>query len=101
MTEIYDMALMVGDLVVILLLIYFIAEAALFFLDEFSNAALRIIQEFVSGYVSMSNFAPAVFTAQEKFPAVNHMMKILEEPPLVFMKAGSASTSRSITWLGE
>jgi len=95
MTEIYDMVLMVGDLVLILVFFWFIAEAGLFFLDEFSGASSRIIQEYVSGYASMSNFAPASFSAESDFPAVNHMMEILKVPPFIFLKVGTRGTPSS------
>lgn len=101
MTEIYDMVLMVGDLVLILVFFWFIAEAGLFFLDEFSGASSRIIQEYVSGYVSMSNFAPPSFFAESDFPAVNHMMEILNGPPFVFLKVGIMGTPSSNPMTGE
>lgn len=95
MPEIFDMIMMVGDLVLILALFWFIAEAALFFLDEFSGASARIIQEYVSGYASMSGFAPPAFSAEDKFPAVNHMMKITEKLPFVYIKTGTRGTVSS------
>lgn len=101
MTEIYDMVLMVGDLVLILVFFWFIAEAGLFFLNEFSGASSRIIQEYVSGYVSMSNFAPAYFSAESDFPAVNHMMEILKSPQFVFLKVGTMGTPSSNPLTGE
>ena len=101
MTEIYDMVLMVGDLVLILVFFWFIAEAGLFFLDEFSGASSRIIQEYVSGYASMSNFAPAAFAAESVFPAVNHMMEISESPQFVFIKVGTRGTTNANPMTGE
>jgi len=101
MTEIYDMVLMVGDLVLILVFFWFIAEAGLFFLEEFSGASSRIIQEYVSGYASMSNFAPAVFLATSEFPAVNHMLEILKSPPLVFLKVGTRGSPQTNPMVGE
>lgn len=101
MTEIYDMVLMVGDLVLILVFFWFIAEAGLFFLDEFSGASSRIIQEYVSGYVSMSNFAPPSFSAESDFPAVNHMMEISKSMPFVFLKVGTMGTPSSNPMTGE
>lgn len=95
MPEIYDIVMMVGDLVVILVFLWFISEIALFFMDEFSGASSRIIQEYVSGYASMSNFAPTVFYARSEFPAVNHMMKISEIPPFISIKSGSKSSASS------
>ncbi len=101
MTEMYDMILMVGDLILILIFFWFIAEVGLFFLDEFSGASSRIIQEFVSGYASMSNFAPDAFFAEERFPAVNHLMKISEIPPFVSIKTGTRGTSSLNIMTGE
>lgn len=93
MTEIYDIVMMVGDLVLILAFLWFISEAALFFMEEFYGASSRIIQEFVSGYASMSSFAPQSFFAREEFPAVNHMMKLSETPPFVFLRTGTKSAT--------
>lgn len=101
MTEMYDMILMVGDLILILVFFWFIAEVGLFFLDEFSGASSRIIQEFVSGYASMSNFAPDAFFAEGRFPAVNHLMKLSEIPPFVSIKTGTRGTSSLNLMTGE
>lgn len=92
MTEIYDIIMMVGDLVLILMLLWFIAEIGQFYLENFWGASSRIIQEYVSGYLSMSNFAPPAFSSESAFPAVNHMMRISENLPFVFIKVGTRGT---------
>ncbi len=89
MTEIYDIIMMVGDLVLILMLLWFIAEIGQFYLENFWGASSRIIQEYVSGYLSMSNFAPPAFSSESAFPAVNHMMRISEDLPFVLIKTGT------------
>ncbi len=101
MTEIYDMALLVGDLVLILVFIWFLINAGMVFLNEFSNASIRMLQEFISGYASMSNFAPSSFSAEIKFPAVNHMLKIYSDPQLVSVKAGTKGTATLNPVTGE
>jgi len=101
MTEMYDMVMMVGNLVLVLVIFWFLINAASLFLDEFSNSSVRLLQEFVSGYISMSNFAPMNFSVEEKFPAVSHMMKVYKSPQLISVKVGSRGTASINPMTGE
>lgn len=92
----YDLIIMLGDLILILLFFYLLAEMGLSMLEQLYTADARIIQEYVSGYLSMENFAPDSFIVNQTFPRVSHSLNVAPEPPLIEVNVGSkASTSRN------
>lgn len=92
----YDLIVMLGDLILILLFFYLLAEMGLSMLEQLYTADARIIQEYASGYLSMSNFAPDSFIANQTFPKVSHSLSAMSAPPLVMVNVGSkASVGRN------
>lgn len=91
----YDVAMMLGDLVLIFLFFWFLINLGFVILEQLYGAEARLIQEYTSGYMSMGNFAPDSFVANQTFPRVSHILIVVAEPQLVSIKVGSGITSSS------
>ncbi len=93
----YDLAIMLGDLILILLFFWLIANLGITILNQIYTADARIIQEYSSGYFSMNNFAPDVFVSNQTFPRISHIFAAAMEPQLINVRVGSMSTiSRTV-----
>ncbi|MFZ3077602.1 MAG: hypothetical protein WA139_04055 [Candidatus Aenigmatarchaeota archaeon] len=91
----YDVAMMLGDLVLIFLFFWFLINLGFAILEQLYTADARLIQEYTSGYLSMGNFAPDSFNSNQTFPRVSHILTVLADPQLVSIKVGSGITSSS------
>ncbi len=91
----YDIVMMLGDLVLIFLFFWFLINLGFTILEQLYTADARLIQEYTSGYLSMSNFAPEVFNSNQTFPRVSHILNVLAEPQFVSIKVGSGTTAGS------
>lgn len=95
----YDLVMMIGDLALILLFFWLLANLGMTILNQIYTADARMIQEYSSGYLSMSNFAPENFASNQTFPRVSHLFAASIEPPLIDVKVGvyeTATISRDI-----
>lgn len=91
----YDIAVMLGDLVLVFLFFWFLINLGFTILEQLYTADARLIQEYASGYLSMSNFAPESFSSNQTFPRVSHILSISSEPPIIRIKVGSGTTAAS------
>lgn len=66
------------------------------YVEYFARANSRVIQEFVSGFISISNFAPSQFFVNNTFPEVSHLLQVLERPPLVNISSGRTAKQPKI-----
>ncbi len=87
MSEIYDLVIFAGDIIILVLFFYLVTQTGLMLMEYFAYADARIMQEYMSGMLSMSNFAPD-FYALEFFPKVTHNMKVFEENPVINIIVG-------------
>jgi len=85
---IYDLVKMVAELILVLLILWVIVEAGKTWMEYLALADSRIVQEHVSGFLSISNFAPKHFYTNISFPKVGHKMLITKNPPLVKIEVG-------------
>ncbi|MBU5678675.1 MAG: hypothetical protein KQA36_02160 [Candidatus Aenigmarchaeota archaeon] len=96
MHPIYNLAKMVCSLILIIMMFRLVMDLGETYVEYFSRANSRVIQEFVSGFISISNFAPSKFYVNNTFPEVSHILKILEDPPLVNISSGKTSKQPKI-----
>ncbi len=89
----YDVVMMVGDLALIFLFFWLLVNIGFAVLDQLYTAEARLMQEQISGFLSMNNFAPETFDSSHVFPKVSHILKIIEQPQLVAIKVGSSTTA--------
>lgn len=89
----YDVAMMLGDLVLVFLFFWFLINLGFSILEQLYTAEARLIQEYASGYLSMGNFAPDAFDSNQTFPRVSHILNVLVEPQLINIKVGSGTTA--------
>lgn len=88
----FDIAMMFGNMVLIVLFFWLLINVGFAILEQLYTAEARIIQEYASGYLSMANFAPNSFDSKQTFPKVSHILNILSEPQLIIIKVGNAAT---------
>lgn len=93
MESAYDIAMMLGDLVLVFLFFWFLINLGFVILEQMYTADARLIQEYASGILSMSNFAPQSFDSNQTFPRVSHILNIFPEPQIITIKVGSGTTA--------
>ncbi len=91
----YDIAMMLGDMILVFLFFWFFVNLGFTILEQLYTADARLVQEQASGFLSMSSFAPDAFVSNQTFPAVSHIISVLVEPQLIAIKTGSSATVSS------
>lgn len=96
MHPIYNLAKMVCSLILIIMMFRLVIDLGETYVEYFARANSRVIQEFVSGFISISNFAPSQFFVNNTFPEVSHLLQVLENPPLVNISSGRTAKQPKI-----
>lgn len=91
MHPMYDLAKMICSLILIIMMFRLTLDLGESYVQYFIRGNSRIVQEFVSGFISMSNYAPSQFYVNNTFPEVSHLMQVLENPPLVNISSGKVA----------
>jgi len=91
MHPMYDLAKMICSLILIISIFRLVIELGYVYLEYFARGNVRVMQEFISGFISISNFAPSESYFEGNFPEVSHEIKIVKNPPLINISPGGAS----------
>ena len=91
MHPIYNLAKMICSLILIIMMLRLAIDLGESYVEYFSRANSRMIQEYVSGFISISNFAPSQFNVNNTFPEVSHVLQILENPPVINISSGKTA----------
>ncbi|MEM7826699.1 MAG: hypothetical protein QXQ40_00550 [Candidatus Aenigmatarchaeota archaeon] len=88
MHPMYDLAKMVCSLILILLFLKLVVDMTTTYIEYLAMGNSRIVQEYLSGFLSMSNFAPQNFYVINAFPEITHKLKVTKTPPLINITSG-------------
>jgi len=91
MHPMYDLAKMICSLILIISIFRLVIELGYAYIEYFARGNIRIIQEFIAGFISISNFAPSNSYFEANFPEVSHEIKIVKDPPIINMSSGGTS----------
>ncbi len=91
MHPMYDLAKMICSLILIISIFRLVIELGYVYIEYFARGNVRVMQEFISGFISISNVAPSESYFEGIFPEVSHEIKIVKEPPLINISPGGVS----------